>query len=178
MPHLGPRGRCARATLSPSETEPVTKVVAVAQAPATVQKPRRRSDLNLDAAPAPKRKRPEIGTDPDALSSRGFEFFNIKIIETKIPQTGKYSGNFAFCYNESGLEDLYITEERKRLLEVHMGGDSVTGYVHVASCFTYQTDILSLQTQVHLRGQRMHCEIQVLSRCSLSASNLLRCKGS
>ena len=80
--------------------------------------------------------------------------------------------------NQVSLEDLYIKEERKTQLEVHKGGDSVTGYVHVASCFTYQTDILSLQTQVHLRGPRMHCEIQVLSRCSLGASNLLRCKGS
>ena len=145
----------ASAGASTSVNEPVTKVVAVAQAPATVQKPRRRSDLNLDAVPAPKRKRPDIGTDPDALKPRGFEFFDVKIIETKVPQTGKYSGNFAFCYNESGLEDLYVKEERKRQLEVHMGGDSVTRYVHAASCFTYQTHILSLQTQVHLRGQRI-----------------------
>ena len=126
----------ASAGASTSVNEPVTKVVAVAQAPATVQKPRRRSDLNLDAVPEPKRKRPEIGTDPDALKSRGFDFFDVKIVETKIPQTGKYSGNFAFCYNESGLDDLHIKEERKHQLEVHMGGDSVTGYVHVACCFT------------------------------------------
>ena len=84
----------ASAGTSTSVNEPITKVVAVPQAPATVQKPRRRSDLNLDAVPAPKRKRPEVGTDPDALRSRGFEFFDVKIIETKVPQTGKYSGNF------------------------------------------------------------------------------------
>ena len=59
-----------------------------------------------------------------------------------VPQSGKYSGNFAFCYNESGLEDLYIKEERKRQLEVNMGGESVTGYVRAASFFTYQTHIL------------------------------------
>lgn len=57
----------------------------------------------------------------------GSNISTIKIIETKVPQSGKYSGNFAFCYNESGLEDLYIKEERKRQLEVHMGGESVTG---------------------------------------------------
>ena len=96
----------ASAGTSTNVSESIKKLVEMPQAPATVQKPRRRSDLNLDAAPAPKRKRPEIGTDPDALRSRGFEFFDIKIIETKIPQTGKYSGNFAFCYNESGREDL------------------------------------------------------------------------
>ena len=44
--------------------------------------------------------------------------------------------------NESGLEDLYIKEERKRQLEVNMGGESVTGYVRAASFFTYQTHIL------------------------------------
>ena len=59
-----------------------TKVEEPPAAPATVQKPRRRSDLNLDAAPAVKRKRPEVGTDPDALKSRGFELFDVKIIET------------------------------------------------------------------------------------------------
>ena len=94
------------------------------------QKPRRRSDLNFGCSTSTKarvRKRPEIGSDPDALRSRGFDFFDIKIIETKVPQSGKYSGNFAFCYNESGLEDLYIKEERKRQLEVHMGGEYVTG---------------------------------------------------
>ena len=55
----------------------------------------------------------------------------MKIIETKVPQTGKYSGNFAFCYNESALEDLVVKTERKRQLEFHMGGDSVTGYVRM-----------------------------------------------
>ena len=111
-------------SINPSES---TKLVATPEAPATVQKARRRSDLNLNAVPAPKRQRPQIGSDPDALRSRGFEYFDIKIIETKVPQSGKYSGNFAFCYNESGLEDLYIKEERKRQLEVHMGGECVTG---------------------------------------------------
>ena len=152
----------ASAGASTSVNEPVTKVVAVAQAPATVQKPRRRSDLNLDAVPAPKRKRPEIGTDPDALKPRGFEFFDVKIIETKVPQTGKYSGNFAFCYNESGFEDTYVKEERKRQLEYHMGGENVTGYVHASSYCTYQTHIFVLKTQVLLCGQRMHREIQIL----------------
>ena len=126
----------ANAGSSSNLLESITKIVESPEAPGTVQKPRRRSDLNLDAVPPPKRQRPEIGSDPDALESRGFEFFDVKIIETKVPQTGKYSGNFAFCYNESGLEDRQTKEERKRQLEVHMGGGNVTGYVHVACCFT------------------------------------------
>ena len=117
----------SRASTSTANTQSIPKVVNAPEAPATVQKPRRRSDLNLNAVPAPKRQRPQIGSDPDALRSRGFDFFDIKIIKTKVPQSGKYSGNFAFCYNESGLEDLYIKEERKRQLEVHMGGEYVTG---------------------------------------------------
>ena len=140
----------ASAAASTSINASGTKVDEPPAAPATVQKPRRRSDLNLDAAPAVKRKRPEVGTDLDALKSRGFEFFDVKIIETKIPQSGKYSGNYAFCYNESGLEDLYIKEERKRQLELNMGGENVTGYVRAASFFTYQTHILCFRTQVHL----------------------------
>ena len=119
-----------------TESESITKAIDTIQVPATVQKPRRRSNLDLEAKPAPKRKRPEVGTDPDALEPRGFDYFDVKIIETKHPQTGRYSGNFAFCYNESGLENLDVKEERKRQLEVHMGGESVTGYVHLPFCFT------------------------------------------
>ena len=62
-------------SINPSES---TKLVATPEAPATVQKTRRRSDLNLDAGPPVKRKPPEVGADPDALKSRGYEFFDVK----------------------------------------------------------------------------------------------------
>ena len=95
--------------------------------PATVQAPRRRrSDLNLGTQ-APKRNKIPTCTDPDHLVSRGYKFFDVKVVKTKNPTTNQPSDNGAFVINEAGDEDYRAKEMRIQQLERFMGGETIGG---------------------------------------------------
>ena len=98
-------------------------------APTTQQAPRRRrNDLTHALGSAPgKKKRIPTCTDPDHVVSRGFNFFDVKVILTKNPTTGAYSENAAFVMNESGKEDYRAKVQRQQELERYMGGETIGG---------------------------------------------------